>query len=99
MGAIHQGLKDLLAKGSDAVAGQGTDGVVTARPSSTSDCGSKAPKEVDAFPPLPPPSRAPSCVGEPEKSAGPAPATAPRSPRSTAGGSATGSALTKGWGL
>eukprot|EP00974_Lingulodinium_polyedra_P012789 1239162-Lingulodinium_polyedra.AAC.1 len=66
MGAIYTGLKDLLAKGADAAVGQGSDRVVTARPSSAPDCGSKVPKGVDVFPPLPPPSRSASCVGEPE---------------------------------
>eukprot|EP00974_Lingulodinium_polyedra_P114069 11044356-Lingulodinium_polyedra.AAC.1 len=64
--------------------GQRTDRVATARPSSASDCGRKGAKEV-ASPPLPPPTRPASCVGEPEKSAGPAPAATPRSPRSAAG--------------
>eukprot|EP00974_Lingulodinium_polyedra_P114655 11103141-Lingulodinium_polyedra.AAC.1 len=54
MGVIHQGLKDLMAKGSDAVAGLGTDGVDTALPSLNPGNGSAVQKGDEAFPPLPP---------------------------------------------
>eukprot|EP00974_Lingulodinium_polyedra_P073311 7097589-Lingulodinium_polyedra.AAC.1 len=78
-----------MAKGADATPGTGAAGVVTALPTSQPEEARAAPVG-DGVPPLPPPSNAPSCVGEPEKSAGPAPTSPPQGARKPTGGSTVG---------
>eukprot|EP00974_Lingulodinium_polyedra_P004862 457199-Lingulodinium_polyedra.AAC.1 len=66
MATICAGLNALLTGEVDAAMRQGADRVVIVRPPSVSGLCEKETKEPAASPPLPPPSRPASCVGEPE---------------------------------
>eukprot|EP00974_Lingulodinium_polyedra_P032387 3119403-Lingulodinium_polyedra.AAC.1 len=64
-------------------AGPEVDGTVAVRaPPAPAAAWAKGTTARSSAPPLPPPSRPPSLVGEPERSAGPGPAVEECSPRS-----------------